>query len=65
MRIKVATSKSSKNVILSEAKNLGSVAPDQRYKPEMFPDLRIKLRLGRRFAQHDNPIEEMNSNDAW
>ena len=27
MRIKIATSKPSKNVILSEAKNLGSVAP--------------------------------------
>ena len=77
MRIKLVTSKPSKNVILipqSREKNLGSVAPNRRYKPEMFPDFRIKLRLGRRFAQfttgrirrggHDNPIEEMSSNDA-
>ena len=74
MRIKIATSKPFKNVILSEAKNLRSVAADRRYKPQMFPDLRIKLRLGRRFAQfatgrirrggHDNPIAEMSSNDA-
>jgi hypothetical protein len=53
MRIKTATSKPSSTVILSEAKNLGSFAPDRKYEPEMF-----------RFAQHDNPIEEMSSSYA-
>ena len=40
-------------LILSEAKNLGPVAPERRNEPEMF-----------RFAQHDNPIESMSSSYA-
>ncbi|HEY4272610.1 MAG TPA: hypothetical protein VGM65_11435 [Candidatus Udaeobacter sp.] len=66
MRIKVATSKPSKNVILipqSREKNLGSVAPDRRYKPEMFRFAQFATGRIRR-GGHDNPIEEMSSNDA-
>ncbi len=54
MTIKVATSKTS---------NLPSVAPDRRYKPEMFRFAQFATGRIRR-AGHDNPIEGMSSNDA-
>jgi len=53
MNIDAAICKPSHTVILSEAKNLGSLDRTHRCKPEMF-----------HFVQHDNAIDTMSSNHA-